>query len=329
MVMTMPKPKSLYNPNRPYIIAEVAGTHAGNYEDAEESIVRAAKAGADAVKFQTFTGEEIAADGIKIPRGISREHDRWLDSIGSPDTLRDLLSVSGIPRDWHIPLKQVAERHDIDFLSTPFSVDAARFLVEEVRVRALKIASGDITFKPLHQYAASTNLDIIFSTGGSTWTEVCNVLNHYRNRKTKYQGYSHNRVVVMHCRSIYPCPLHKANLSSIPFLRRALSIYMYGVGYSDHTQWTWIPAIAVALGATVVEKHFSLDVDKGTADDVVSASPRDFRDIASMVHNVPIAIGNCEDLHYDEAEAHDRLWARRSPKDWLRPTEEARQGRWK
>ena len=170
--MLMIDGKRLNDPQRCYVIAEASGNHAQDYARAEALVYAAADAKADAIKFQTFTAEEIAAD-VPIPRGQGgAAHDAWLDRLGA-QSLRDLFQHGGLPRPWHFELKRLAEMMGLTFLSTPFSLDAARFLVEEVQVPALKIASGDLTFTPLLQYAASTGLPLLLSTGGA-WTDSVN-----------------------------------------------------------------------------------------------------------------------------------------------------------
>lgn len=319
--------KSLYDSRSPFVIAEVGSTHGGDYKVARHAIEVVASTGADAIKFQTFDGEEIAADNIKIPRGVDKVHDAWLASIGNPDTLRDLLSVSGIPRQWHIPLKRYAEENEIEFISTPFSLSAAKFLVEEVGVRILKIASGDLTFEPLIRYAASCAVDILLSTGGADFVEVCRAVNVYCWPRSPRHTSQHSGIVVMECRTIYPCPLEDANLNTIALYRKSFPIENYGVGYSDHTLESWVPGIAVALGATVIEKHITAVWPGNTADSKVSMYSGDFAAMVAMVKSVPSMLGEYE-KNPSPAEMHDVFWARRSPEDWLRPTEEARAGKW-
>jgi sialic acid synthase SpsE len=307
------------DPQRPYIIAEAAGSHGQDYATAQNLVRVAADAGADAIKFQTFRAEWIAAPDIVIPRGQGGSaHDAWLDRLGVV-TLRDLFRWGGLPREWHKPLQVLAADCGITFLSTPFSLEDARFLVEDIGVPAVKIASGDLTFVPLLQYADSTNLPLIVSTGGATFAEVKHaVFTHCK------AAWSARRLVLMHCCSVYPAPEDSVNLRAI----HALQACLCPVGYSDHTlSAEVVPALAMATGAVCLEKHLRLEGDSTTVDAGHSLTPAQFRQMVETVRQVPAILG--DGIKQPHAlEMHDRLFARRSPEDWLRPTQAAREGTW-
>jgi sialic acid synthase SpsE len=304
-----------------YFIAEISANHCMDQGVAVELIRACAKAGANAVKFQTFTAAEIAADGIKIQSGYNMKHDKWLASLNGRDTLRDLLADGGLPRRWHKELKHVADDCGIHFLSTPFSVDAAKFLAEEIGVPAIKIASGDLTFRPLLDYVATLGLPIILSTGGSylseIWPAVYNSL---------HDVYIDGNLSILHCTSSYPLNPSHANLLAIQTLASQFDSAI--IGYSDHTtHYDWFPVLAVMMGANIYEKHVKPDYNTVSNDAQHSIVPEQF---AAMVSNVKAAIrsvGNGQKIPH-AAELHDRLWARRDPSDWLRPTMDARNGRW-
>lgn len=302
------------------IIAEASGNHNQRYDQAEALIRAAAQAGADVIKFQTFTPAEIAADGVVIPRGHDPQHDAWLARMRA-NTLRDLFRYGGLPRALHRPLKAVADTCDIEFCSTPFSVDAAKFLVEEVGVKRLKIASGDLTFTPLLEYAASTGLPVILSTGGATMAEINTAINDHL-----WEPYVHGRLTLMHCRSIYPCLAQYANLRSIVAMGDAYS--SAEIGWSDHTlSHDVIPLMAAMCGATVIEKHLKLYGDTESVDAGHSLGPYDFLMMVKLLRDIPTIMGTLgKEPH--PLEAHDRLWARRDSADWLRPTQAAREGQW-
>lgn len=309
--------KSLWDRQRPYVIAEVSGNHAKNRRRAEALVIAAGMAGADAVKFQTFTADEIAAKRVRIPRGVDTATDAWLDRLGVK-TLRDLFTMGGLPREWHKDLKECATQAGLAFLSTPFSVDAAKFLVEEIGVPALKIASGDLTFEPLLEYANTLNIPIILSTGGATLQEV------HRAVDLLPHTYESGNLALLHCVSVYPCPDEFANLNAIRTL--GAQFLRCPIGFSDHTlSIETVPALAVATGATILEKHITLDdvgVDAGH-----SLDPRQFRRMVQQVRQVHAVLGTGK-KEPCAAEMHDRLWARRSPRDWKRPTDAARRGQW-
>ena len=307
--------KRLGDSQRPYIIAEASGNHHRDYATAEQLVCAAAEAGADAIKFQSFEASDICAD-VPILTGYDAAHDAWIQSLGVT-RLRELFALGGLPRAWHAPLKALAEQQDIAFLSTPFSVDAARFLVEEVGVPALKIASGDLTFAPLLAYAASTRLPVILSTGGATFSEI----------QEAYHLFYHALwpPVFMHCVSAYPCEDVWTNLRAIKTIRDRFS---WLCGFSDHTLSTdLVPALAVAMGATVIEKHLRLADDTTSVDAAHSLTPSQFRQMVDVIRIVPAILGDGVKTPH-ATEMHDRKWARRSPVDWLRPTEEARAGHW-
>lgn len=300
-----------------YVIAEASSNHCQDFPTARMLVEAAAGAGAHAVKFQTMTPEEIAAD-IPILTGYDPVHDAWATRLGVT-TLRELYAKGGLPRAWHHELKHIAQEEGIEFLSTPFSVDAARFLVEDIGVPALKIASGDLTFTPLLEYAASTALPILVSTGMATLGEVQDAV-----FGPLYPAVLAEQLCLLHCTSSYPlCPT-QANLRAIRTLRERLGCPS---GYSDHTtDDTWVPAVAVALGACVYEKHMRFEDASGSPDAGHSITPEQFRRMAEVIRAVPQWLGNGVKAP-QASEAHERLWTRRG-RDNLRPTDEARTGRW-
>ena len=308
---------NLFDPQAPYIIAEASGNHAQDRQQARLLVQAAAAAGANAIKYQTFTAEEICAD-VPILFGHDAAHDAWCQSLGVT-RLRQLFAKGGLPRAWHRELQQEARGQGIEFLSTPFSVDAAKFLVEEVGVPALKIASGDLTFEPLHQYADSIGLPVIISTGGATMDEIWGMS----------EAYGHdvwcNYVALLHCVSVYPCDQRILNLAALPVMREHFNV---PIGFSDHTLSTdLVPAMAVALGATIFEKHLRLATDTSSVDVAHSLDPEGFTRYVDTIRTCCQIQGNGIKTPH-RLEAHDQLWARRDPSDWLRPTQGAREGAW-
>lgn len=319
------KLRPLGDPTYTFVIAEIAGNHSRDLNKAITCIESAAQAGADAVKFQTFTAGEIAAEGIVIPRGHNLDHDAWLDSHGVK-SMRQLFEKGGLPREWHQELKNVAGANGVEFISTPFSVDAAKFLVEEIGVRILKIASGDLTYTPLLEYAASTDCEIIISTAGAYLSEVGSVIHNELQPRFRGGDGPIYGVSVLQCVSQYPCPERDAGLDVI---RTYKSVLPEGanVGYSDHTLDFLVPCIAVAMGATIIEKHFKLAHDKSSIDVEHSMDQYDFSEMVSYIRDIPFIV-EPKIKQPLPAELHDRVWARRDPSDWLRPTRPGRLGYW-
>lgn len=293
-----------------FVIAEASSNHCHDIQRAIELVRVAAEAGAGAVKFQTFSCEDIAARDVPIP-----DH----ETHGLPQYFHEIFEKGGLPREWHRPLKAMAEDLGLIFLSTPFSMDAAKFLVDEVGVPALKIASGDLTFTPLLEYAASINLPIIASTGGATMAEVL------RAMLGPLASVSiQDRLALLHCVSSYPCAMDDANLKAIQALQNLFP--HVPIGWSDHTiSVEAVPLLAVIMGARLIEKHLTLD-DAPTMDSCVSLRPDQFKRMVEMIRAVPQILGDGAKKPR-ASELHDRLWARRGS-DGLRPTDEARAGIW-
>ena len=310
----------LDDPQRCYIIAEAAGSHNQDYVTAEALVRVAAEVGADAVKFQLITPELICAD-IPIPQGMDAQHDAWLRKLGVTQ-MRELFSKGGLPREWCKPLKALAESLGIAWLCTPFSLEEARFLVEDVGVGALKIASGDLTFTPLLRYVAQQPIPTLLSTGGATIHEVQVALDVlYDAGNAEWPG-----VAVFHCVSSYPCAEQEANIRAIESLREHMSCWP--IGWSDHTLSNdLVPALAVAMGCTVIEKHLRLNNDYESVDSAHSLAPKAFQRMVKIVRSVPVILGSGL-KEPQQSELHDKVWARRDPSDWLRPTAAARQGAW-
>ena len=304
------------DPQRPAVIAEISGNHAQDFQQACNLVRAAASSGADFCKFQTFEPAELCAD-VPILFGHDDAHDVWVRKQGVT-RLRDLMK-GGLQRAWHAPLKKLADSLGITFLSTPFSVDAAKFLIEEIGVPALKIASFDLTFTPLLEYAKSTMLPIFLSTGGTTMEEIqCAT---WRTLDTAYA----TRVVLLHCMALYPCHSSDANLRAIHTLK---GFGCAAVGWSDHTlSVDLVPALAVAQGACVIEKHIRLADDTTSVDAGHALTPGEFKRMVETVRKVPAILGHGRKEPHAR-ELHERLWARRDQSDWLRPTQAAREGAW-
>lgn len=309
---------------RCYIIAEMSGGHQQDYDVAERLVAAAAEAGADAVKIQTFNAEDICAD-IPLPFGHDAKHDAWLQSLGVT-RMRELFALGGFPRAWTPSLKRFAESCGVELLSTPFSVDAARWLVEEIGVKAIKIASGDLTFTPLLEYAASTGLPLFVSTGGATYQEVrtaCDTIEAIWPQESDRQ----HALAFFHCVSAYPCPEDAANLRAIQQTKNAC--FYWPTGFSDHTlSVDIVPALAIACGATIYEKHLRLDGDNHSVDAKHSLAPQQFTRMVEVIRSVPAILGDGVKQPH-ALERHDRAYARRDPSDWLRPIRRVREtGTW-
>jgi N,N'-diacetyllegionaminate synthase len=216
------------------IIAEAGITHGGSLRVAQELADHALRAGTDCVKFQTY-----------LPSKLLRKTD--------PDRLQ--LEKLALSFPDFIKLAKHCESIGIEFLSTPGELDSLKFLIEECGVKRIKIGSDDLTYKPLVEAAYRSGLPVILSTGMASLDEVFGALPHDGGFVS---------LTLMHCTSLYPCPIEKTNLRAI----NALRSLGYPVGYSDHTVGFNAAWLAMALGATIIEKHFCPNGYKGPDDNV-------------------------------------------------------------
>jgi pseudaminic acid synthase len=233
-----------------YIIAELSANHDNDLDLAKRTIEAMAKAGADAVKVQTFTADSITLDSDK-PWFMARE-----DSLWAGTRLYELYQKAALPYEWHAELKKEAENVGLDFFSAPFDKIAVDFL-DKLGVPKFKIASLEITDIPLIKYTASKNKPMIISTGVAEYNDIQLAVEACRK-------VGNNDITILKCTSAYPTPLDEVNLNLIPKIKSDFDVK---VGLSDHTLGIEVPIAAVALGASVVEKHFILDKQNSTSVD--------------------------------------------------------------
>lgn len=239
----------------PYIIAELSANHNGKFETALKIIDEAKKAGADAVKLQTYTADTITLDcdsqDFKINGGL------W-----DGRTLYELYQQAHMPWEWHAPLFEYARKQNITIFSSPFD-NTAVDLLEGLNTPAYKIASFEAIDLPLIKYVASTGKPMIISTGMADAEEIAEAIEAARDGGCK-------ELAILHCVSGYPAPAHDYNLRTIPDM-----IQRHGLvtGLSDHTLDNTTAITSVALGASIIEKHFTLDRSGGGPDDSFSLEP--------------------------------------------------------
>ncbi|TGL61544.1 N-acetylneuraminate synthase family protein [Leptospira sarikeiensis] len=242
----------------PFIIAEIGLNHNADLELGKRTIQAAKKAGADAVKFQTYqTGNFL---DVKNPKA---------------KVLVDIFQTYELSEKLHIEFKKTAEQEGLFFFSTPLDTGSVDLLVS-IGVKALKIASGDIVNKQLLQKSASTGLPLFLSSGAAEGFEVIRALEFLEAEKVK-------DLVLFHCVSLYPTPPEKANLETIEYYK---NIFQGPVGFSDHTAGSLAGALAVSLGASVLEKHFTLDKALPGPDHTISVDPDELK---SYVENAKTA----------------------------------------
>lgn len=267
----------------PFIVAEMSGNHNGDIQRARQLIKEAKKAGAHAVKLQTYTADTITID-----------HDGpefVLDSgLWSGRRLHDLYAEAHTPWEWHAELFKLAEEIGITVFSAPFDNSAIDFL-EDLNCPAYKIASPELIDLPLISRAAETGKPLILSTGMATEEEISEAIEIAKSKKSK-------DIVVLHCTSSYPASLSDANLRTIPAIAEK---YNVNVGLSDHTEGILSSIIAVALGACMVEKHFTLKRADGGVDSAFSLEAQELRKLVSEVSRANSTLGQ-PSFHPIEAE---------------------------
>lgn len=249
-----------------FVIAEAGVNHNGDLALALRLCDAAREAGADAVKFQTFRAEDLVVPGAPTAAYQQRE-------TGEQDQFAMLRKLE-LSRGQHEALRDHCQRIGIEFFSTPFSVEAADMLVA-LGVRRLKMSSGELTHRALIERAAASGLPLLLSTGMATMEEIRDALGWVRAVRGDLRGVS-----VFHCTSSYPAPDDSLNLRAMVTLGRELGV---PVGYSDHSQGIEASLAAVALGATVIEKHLTLDCTLPGPDHSASLEPAPF---AALVHGI-------------------------------------------
>jgi len=259
-----------------FIIAEAGVNHNGDIGLARKLIEVAAAAGADAVKFQTFRAEDMVT-------GSAEKAPYQKETTGSEESQIDMLKKLELSRDDFEELSGYACKEGLIFLSTPFdkgSVD----LLDDIDVPAFKIASSDITNIPLLAHVAGKKKPVILSTGMSTLAEVQAALGQMRQQGAK-------EIVLLHCVSSYPARIEESNLRAMATLRQTFNM---PVGLSDHTPGITVPVAATALGACIIEKHFTLDKEMPGPDHRASLSPGELKEMVKAVRDTEKALGDGE-----------------------------------
>ena len=276
-----------------YVIAEAGANHNRDLDVARRLIDTAADAQADAVKFQTYSGSALYSS--KTPRF------EYLGELGAKPA-HELLEEIALPRDWQPLLAAHARDRGIEFLSSPFDRDAVDEL-DELNVAAFKIASFEIVDHGLIRYAAAKGRPMIFSTGMCTMAEVDDAL-----RVAREAGAG--ECALLQCASLYPSPPEIMNLRSILTMRGAFGV---PVGLSDHTRGIHIAAAAVAAGAQLVEKHFTLDRSMSGPDHPFAIEPKELAEMVAHIRDVEAALGDGVKRGPSELEAAEMFAkARRS-----------------
>lgn len=257
------------------IIAEAGVNHNGDFEKAKELVQVAAQAGADYVKFQTFKADKITSKSAKKAAYQTK-------NVNDGDSSQyAMLKKLEMPHEWHVQLKEFANEQGIQFLSTAFDHESIDYL-DELKQPFFKIPSGEITNKPYLQHIASKGKPVILSTGMATMEEIGAALD-----VLKESGLGRKDVSVLHCNTEYPTPMEDVNLKAMLHIKREFDVK---VGYSDHTLGIEVPIAAVALGAEIIEKHFTLDRSLPGPDHAASLEPDELKAMVQAIRNVENAL---------------------------------------
>lgn len=264
----------IHNLQKTYIIAEMSANHAGSIERAKDIIHAAKDAGADCIKIQTYTADTLTID-------CNNEYFHIDNGTWKGENLYHLYQQAYTPWEWHLELKNEAEKIGLDFLSTPFDYSSVDFL-EEIGIGFYKIASFELVDIPLIKYVASKKKPIILSTGMGKESEIQEAIGAIREY--------HNDIVLLKCSSAYPAITDQMNLATMVDMKK----YGNVVGLSDHSLGSLGAVTAVALGAKVIEKHFCLGRNISNPDSSFSMEPKEFEHMVKEIREVEKAIGKVE-----------------------------------
>lgn len=257
------------------IIAEIGVNHNGDVALAKDMVKQAKACGADMVKFQTYSADRLAARSTpKVPYQL-----RTSDPNQSHHAMLKKLELS---REAHMEIKAFCDRLGIEFCSTAYSYEDAEFL-NELGISTFKVASADIIDRKLHEFIAGTGKECLLSVGMATIEEIAAALELYDYRNAR------NRVVLLHCVSAYPAQPSDLNLHVMENLREKFGCL---VGFSDHTKGVECAIASAALGACVIEKHFTLDKTMPGPDHAASSTPEEFATLVNAVRIVEKALGD-------------------------------------
>lgn len=269
---------------RAYIIADVGSNFNGSLDLAKEYIHAGKEIGIDAIKFQTYRAESLL-------------------SLFKPDGRRweayDTVKRYELPLEWHYELFEYAEKMGVEFFTTPFDLDILDEL-NNIGLRAFKVASGDLTFIPLLKKIAAYNKPVILSTGMANIDEIESAVNVIKENGT-------NEIALLHCVSNYPPRYEHINLKAIETM---INLFKIPIGLSDHTPDDTTVLGAVALGASIIEKHITIDKNMGTPDAAFAMTIGEFEDMIKNIRNLEMALGDGK-KRPSEDEFSERQWARR------------------
>lgn len=280
------------NNNKCYIVAELSANHGGKIETAIESVHAAKRTGADAIKLQTYTPDTITLKSDKDDFIIKG------GTLWDKQYLYDLYNEAYLPWEWHAAIFEEARKIGIDCFSSPFDKSAVDFL-ETLDCPKYKIASLEITDIPLIGYIASKGKPVIVSTGIAEYDDIKLAIDTCR-------AAGNNDITILKCTTAYPAPIEEANLI---MMKRFQQDFGVKVGLSDHTMGTSVPIVSIAMGATMIEKHFIIDRAIGGPDASFSLDEKEFTLMVKAVREAELAIGE-ESYELTEKQKAGKAFAR-------------------
>lgn len=260
--------------SKTYIIAEAGVNHNGRLDLALKLCDAAKECGVDAIKFQTWKTELIIAEGTKMA-----EYQK--NNLNTEESQFKMLKKLELSYDQFTTIKEYCNKIGIQFLSTADETESLDFLCE-LGIPFIKLGSGDINNVPYLRYVAGKGIPVILSTGMSSMKDVVLAYDTLKEAGA-------DDITVLHCTTNYPCPMNEVNLRSMITIKDTLKCR---VGYSDHTMGTEVPVAAVALGAEVIEKHFTLDRNMEGPDHPASLEPHELKEMVRQIRNIETALGN-------------------------------------
>lgn len=257
-----------------FVIAEAGVNHNGSLKRAKEMVIKAREAGADAIKFQTFKSEKLVST-------FAEKAAYQIENTGSADESQlEMVKKLELSFDDFRELQAFSKEKGIQFLSTPFDLESIDFL-NQLEMPFWKLPSGEVTNYPYLVKIAQTHKDIVMSTGMCTLDEISEALAVLRENGA-------GKIALLHCNTEYPTPMEDVNLKAMESLRKAFDA---PIGYSDHTKGIEVPIAAVAIGAMIIEKHFTLDRNMEGPDHKASLEPSELKAMVQAIRNIEKAIG--------------------------------------
>lgn len=260
--------------NKTFIIAEAGVNHNGSFELAKQLVDKAVWAGADCIKFQTFNSKNLVSKNAQKAEYQKKTTD-------SSETQLDMLKKLELSKEEFVEIRDYCNQKGIMFLSTPFDLESIDFL-SSIGVKTWKVPSGEITNYPFLRAIGKRKESVIMSTGMCTLDEV-------RDAIKVLKDFGTTDITLLHCTTEYPAPYDSVNLKAMLTLKNEFG---FNVGYSDHTNGIAVPVAAVAMGASVIEKHFTLDKNMEGPDHKASLEPDELKLVVQSIRNVEVALGD-------------------------------------